>query len=114
MTRAPAAAPIAAVPSVVSVSMTTHSAIRCHGILDTTWPIDSASFSAGIMTEIRRGVHISDSLASAEPYINVDLGIFRICGSLIVDLVVRLKGAPATKIHCGHGPDVLPDLPDQL
>jgi len=57
-TRAPAASATAAVSSVLPLSTTMHSAISCQGISETTKPIDSASFSAGIMTEICGGILI--------------------------------------------------------
>jgi hypothetical protein len=45
-----------AVASVLPLSTTMHSAMSRHGISETTWPMDSASFSAGVMTEISGGI----------------------------------------------------------
>ena len=52
MTRAPAAAAISPVPSEEPLSTTMHSAMRGLGIEATTWPMDSRSLRAGMMTEI--------------------------------------------------------------
>lgn len=64
MTRAPAAAATLAVASVLPLSTTMHSAISLHGMERTTWPIDSASFKAGITTEIFEDIRLSVARAS--------------------------------------------------
>src|SRR5580704_16410903 len=100
MMRAPAAWAMEAVASVLPLSTTMHSAIRGQGISATTWPMDSASFSAGMMMEMGGGIRLrvrllrcsfEDALAKAD--VDVDLGVLGIGGSLVVDLEVGLKCA---------------------
>src|SRR6267154_1743443 len=66
MTRAPACAAIEAVASALPLLTTMHSAIRCHGISATTWPMDSASFKAGMMMEIGGGIRRFSSCQTIE------------------------------------------------
>src|SRR5437762_1416296 len=100
MTLAPACVAMEAVASVLPLSTTMHSATRCHGISATTWPMDSASFNAGMMMEIGGGIRpflLSDCSPEGleKTDVNVDLGVFGVGGALVVDLVVGFECADA-------------------
>src|SRR6185312_13172465 len=64
-TFAPAALAFSAVPSVLPLSTTMHSAISPHGIERTTLPIEASSFSAGITTETLLGICCSSAIKPA-------------------------------------------------
>lgn len=119
MTRAPAAWAMEAVASVLPLSTTMHSAMACQGISVTTWPMDSASFNAGMMMEINGRICFcfrSDSLAVclAKTHVDIDLGVLWIGCALVVDLEVGLKCSRTAELFRGHGPDELPNFLNNL
>ena len=87
-----------AVASVLPLSTTMHSAIKVpRHLRRRRWPMDSASFNAGMMMETGGGIRALcfrlmrcgvSEVRSAKPDVDIDLCVLRIGGTLIVDLVV--------------------------
>src|SRR5260370_36578575 len=102
MTRAPACAAMEAVTSVLPLSTTMHSARRCHGISATTWPMDSASFKAGMMVGVGGGIRFFFSYQTkkrrllgmrlSEAGVDGGLGVVGSGGGLYGSLLVCFEG----------------------